>query len=863
MYAIGKSGQEKFNALRPACWALRGMLLGVALIVTACGGGGGSAGASGSTPPSTAAPSNLSYGTPPAFVLNEPITALKPTVTGTVTSYSVSPALPAGLSIDGATGVISGTPTAVTPKTSYTVTASNAAGSTKATVSLVVNSEGTAPAIQYPSAYYSFTVGVSAQPITPTSSGGKVVSWSVQPALPAGLSLSSTDGSISGTPTAGTAAAQYLVSALGTGGTVMATLTLAVASAPLVDLGHVAPIVVARLSSSRLFTQDDTGHWVLWDYSSGENIVNGNASVYSADYGYQSIPVDMQGSTIVLQTASGLEVRDASDGHVLAEIAATPSWWKLASDGSYVVAGNATQLIAWNTAGAILFQQTGNFADAVAYAAPTQVQVALGPQGSNVIQTFAVPAGTSTVSPTFQGEFQSWFSDGSRFLSEVSSNGSGTVWVYSNAAVQQDIAQLSTTLGLAGTGNWYWTVDSDNGMGTTSLYQVGSGGQAFATYAPGISSTAIYSGGTLALFSIDPIAQVTVIDLTSASAPAVTYTTAAVQYLWNYAATSATNWVIGTSAGVLIQGAVSPARYFGYGSAVGVAGSTSNAAIATASGQLLVFDATTGALQATIPQPAGEIALSGDGTVLAAGLLYNSYLFDLSTQDVTVYSLPSGSTLLSFPYAGNGGPSVVGLTLSQSGTTLGQLFQTASPCLAEITTVATGGTLWCDTLANSGVAQMALSPDGTLLATSTAIPNDITNNSVPATNIYLNGTLSTAISGWAVGWIDDSSLLVETYAVSGDEGIVGPTGSSIFSASGQLQSQTTLPDLRSIQPVPASSGGTPTSIYSSSSNAIYSLATSAVIWSSGSPYYSQAGGAVSGSNVVFVSGNLVLAEPYP
>ena len=98
-------------------------------------------------------------------MLNEPITALKPTVTGTVTTYSVNPALPGGLSINSSTGVISGTPTAVTAKTSYTVTASNTGGSTTAVVSIVVNSEGTLPAIKYGSAYYSFTVAVAAQPI--------------------------------------------------------------------------------------------------------------------------------------------------------------------------------------------------------------------------------------------------------------------------------------------------------------------------------------------------------------------------------------------------------------------------------------------------------------------------------------------------------------------------------------------------------------------------------------------------------------------------------------------------------------------------------------------------------------------------
>lgn len=52
--------------------------------------------------------------------------------------YSVSPALPAGLSLDG-TGVISGTPTALSPTQNYTVTATNASGSSNSVVSITVS----------------------------------------------------------------------------------------------------------------------------------------------------------------------------------------------------------------------------------------------------------------------------------------------------------------------------------------------------------------------------------------------------------------------------------------------------------------------------------------------------------------------------------------------------------------------------------------------------------------------------------------------------------------------------------------------------------------------------------------------------
>lgn len=85
-------------------------------------------------------PSGLSY-TPSSAsgTVGTPISSLMPTVTGTVTSYSVSPALPFGLSIDTSSGVISGTPSAVASSADYTVTATNGTGSTTATVTIEVS----------------------------------------------------------------------------------------------------------------------------------------------------------------------------------------------------------------------------------------------------------------------------------------------------------------------------------------------------------------------------------------------------------------------------------------------------------------------------------------------------------------------------------------------------------------------------------------------------------------------------------------------------------------------------------------------------------------------------------------------------
>ena len=68
------------------------------------------------------------------------ITANTPTSSGgNVTSYSVSPALPVGLSLNTTMGNISGTPTSVSAAATYTVTATNSAGHTTAGVSITVS----------------------------------------------------------------------------------------------------------------------------------------------------------------------------------------------------------------------------------------------------------------------------------------------------------------------------------------------------------------------------------------------------------------------------------------------------------------------------------------------------------------------------------------------------------------------------------------------------------------------------------------------------------------------------------------------------------------------------------------------------
>jgi sugar lactone lactonase YvrE len=144
-------------------------------------------------------------------------------------SYSVSPALPAGLNYSTSTGTITGTATATSVATTYTVTVTdtNLATAT-ATFSLTVNSAVLATQAV---ASTSLTVNKAAAPFTPvTGSGGTgTLSFSVSPSLPAGLNYSTSAGIITGTPTATSAATTYTVTVTdANGATATATFSLTV-----------------------------------------------------------------------------------------------------------------------------------------------------------------------------------------------------------------------------------------------------------------------------------------------------------------------------------------------------------------------------------------------------------------------------------------------------------------------------------------------------------------------------------------------------------------------------------------------------------------------------------------------------------
>ncbi len=182
-----------------------------------------------------------------------------------------------------------------------------------------------------------------------------MVTWSISPALPTGLTFSTSNGSITGTPAAAVASANYVVTAKNTGGTTTANLTLSPQTV-LLNLGHHAPVDTVRMSNSRVLSADSTLTSGAVTSATGDMVAMGKVDCLQPASAREKPQVDIAGSIIVIEKRGALEIRSATTAAVVTTVSdASLRWWKLASDGGYIVAGGNNGLTAWSPAGTVLF----------------------------------------------------------------------------------------------------------------------------------------------------------------------------------------------------------------------------------------------------------------------------------------------------------------------------------------------------------------------------------------------------------------------------------------------------------------------------------------------------------------------------
>jgi hypothetical protein len=825
-------------------------LLALMTLLASCGGGGSSGGSDGG---GTAPPTGLTYPAPPAaYTVGVAIASLVPSSSGgAITAFSVTPALPAGLNLDPASGVISGTPAAEAATAIYTVSGANSGGRATAAVTLTVNRPP--PKIGYASSSLLFITGQSNR-AAPTNSGGAVSSWSITPALSAGLSLDNADGSISGMPAAPVAPVTYTITARNSGGTDSVMLTINAAGV-LLDLGHVAAVGQVIVTPTRVLSVDANAHWVLWDYASAARVASGDLQCFTLPCGGSSAGsrvADLAGTIFAVQQADGVQLRSVNDGSPLATVAGPPPTqlpgnWRLSSDGSYLCSATTNGISAWAPNGALLVQRPGDYSGAHLYCASSEMRVATGPAGIRQIETISVPGGTDSVSPIYSGNFYAWFEDGESFFSTIS----GTVWVYSkDGGTQLDARVFSTFDGLDGAGDWFWTWSPLN------IYAVG----ASASPALSVETTtgARWANDTIAAASGVTPNLLHLVDLSGAtplvsdhpSVPAVNA----------FGATSSTQWMLGDTSGRLIDGpsiAGTP-RYFGYGAVFGVAGGSARFAVATALNQTLIFDAGTWTLADTLQAPVQSLALAADASVMAA------MGSDGTDSFVRTYALPGVSLLQQWSYPLNApSPQPVYMTLSGDGATLEQVLDLGNQSFrGELNGAASGTLLWSAVLPPPalqsdsilGWQPMRLSPDGSSWTTSNA------RDSTGTTTLYHNGTQVVLLEGWAQGWLSDERLLQVEYRYHmGNEFLF--QDALLYDATGTALGLVPLPQAFLGQDIQVLG---PDSFYQPLTNSIWTVSTGTQSWvgPQQNPAFHQYFGAVVGSDVVFLLGSQLLIQPH-
>jgi hypothetical protein len=225
-------------------------------------------------------PPVLAYAQPAySFLMGSTIEPLRPTNTGgPIIAWAIRPAANGktigantGLQFNSTTGRITGTPIYFTPPTDYIIVATALGGAQDSAVVSIATTTP-APVLSYPDTNIVWTVGIAISPLRRTQVTGTVLSYSIAPSLPSGLTLNPTTGVIFGTPVAAVTATSYVISAYGPGGVGSDSVTITTAAnPPLLSFAQPAYAFTTGIAIEALRPTNTGGPIIGWAIGMGSN----------------------------------------------------------------------------------------------------------------------------------------------------------------------------------------------------------------------------------------------------------------------------------------------------------------------------------------------------------------------------------------------------------------------------------------------------------------------------------------------------------------------------------------------------------------------------------------------------------------
>ena len=412
-----------------------------------------------------------------AGALATPFTPVTGAGGATPYSYVISPSLPSGLSLNATTGVISGTPVVVLPTANYIITvtdssSSTATGAFKLTVNATVTTTVTVSNL---TATYN-TALTAIAPVTAANGTGALI-YAVTPPLPAGLSLNTSTGAISGTPAAAATVATYTVSATDTLGSTSSksfSLTVNKASQTITfptiasNTFGVAPFAISATASSGLpvslvVVSGPATHSssTLTITAAGTVVLRatqaGNGTYAVAPVVEQSVVIQKAAPVLTWSPPTSLSAGTALDGALLNATAMPPggtfSYWPAA--GTVLTAGTQTLSVTDTPAAA----DVGNYAVATATRSVTVTNVSGGPQITAQPSSQSVSSGGTlrlTVGVTGTAPFTyAWKKSGAALPSDSRITGAATATLTITNFQQSDAGS--------------YTVEVSNSLGSPAL----------------------------------------------------------------------------------------------------------------------------------------------------------------------------------------------------------------------------------------------------------------------------------------------------------------------------------------------------------------------------------------------------------